>query len=103
MFQVSPEETLDARLHDLAHGAWAAAGLVKTLEELRPDDELRDLRVEQRFDDLGERAMLVNARRVHAPGEATTGWILLAIEDITQRRGDEATIRDYQEKLRSMA
>lgn len=45
--------------------------------------------VEYKFPELGQRVMLLNARRIY-DGVGTTENILLAMEDITDRPGLEA-------------
>jgi two-component system, chemotaxis family, CheB/CheR fusion protein len=56
------------------------------LEEILPQSTtLEDFEVQHNFEQLGQRTMLLNARRIVHFG-SNTQRILLAIEDITERK-----------------
>lgn len=85
-FQVSPEETENRFIYDLGNRQWDIPKLRAALEEILPQsNEFQNFEVEHEFESIGRRTMLLNARRL---AQQTNGahLILLAIEDITQRR-----------------
>ena len=87
MFERSPSETEERLISELGDGEWDS--LKSRLEEMFTDaSQVKDLEVEYPFEKLGYRAMLLNAREI-APTEAGR-LILLAIEDITERKQAEA-------------
>jgi len=85
-FQVSPEETENRRLYELGNHQWDIPKLRELLEDILPEDgQIHDFEVEHDFPNVGRRAMLINARRL-CQREPATELILLAIEDITERK-----------------
>jgi signal transduction histidine kinase len=98
-FQVSREETLGRFIYDLGNGQWDSPPLRRVLEEILPrDSHFDDFEVTHDFPYIGVRQVLLNARRMHL-GDRDTPWILLAMEDVTDRRRAEAQIRHYTERL----
>ena len=89
-FQVTPEETEGRLLFDLGHGEWDILRLRALLQNiLSRNTSFNDFEVEHVFEKLGQRTMLLNARRLD-----DLNLILLAIEDITERKwSKEATER----------
>jgi PAS domain S-box-containing protein len=99
-FHGTPEETEGRYLYDLGNGQWDIPRLRAQLEEILPQNgHFDDFEVEHTFPTIGRRAMLLNARRIHRPGNHTE-FILLAIEDITERKQAEAAVRAQREWLR---
>ena len=92
-FQVRRSETERQSLFDLGNSQWNIPQLRAQLEEVLPrDSAFEDFEVEHDFEAIGGRTMLLNARRVlSATGEPA--MILLAIEDVTERRRAEQAIR----------
>ena len=85
-FHVRPDETLQRHVYDLGDGHWNIPGLRRLLEGVLPEDRaVRDYEVSHAFPAIGERTMLLNARRL-ARNEGREEMILLAIEDITERQ-----------------
>jgi two-component system, chemotaxis family, CheB/CheR fusion protein len=77
---------LQRPIYDLGDGQWNIPGLRTLLEGVLPKDHaLRDYEVSHAFPAIGERTMLLNARRL-ARNEGRDDMILLAIEDITDRQ-----------------
>jgi PAS domain S-box-containing protein len=84
-FKVEPAETEGSMVYDLGNGQWDIPELHRLLSEVLPDNEFfEDFEVAHDFPTIGRRVMLLNARRVDH-----LQLILLAIEDITERRRAE--------------
>jgi two-component system CheB/CheR fusion protein len=84
-YHVNPEETVDRLIYELCNGQWDIPELRRLLEEVLPTDEqFEGFEVEHIFETIGRRTMLLNARRLEA-----AQLILLAIENVTERRRGE--------------
>jgi two-component system CheB/CheR fusion protein len=83
MFGVTKKETMGKVLYELGNNQWDIPRLHELLETVLPKDKsFENFEVGHDFPGIGQRKMLLNARRVS--GEAgTTQLILLAIEDVT--------------------
>jgi two-component system CheB/CheR fusion protein len=88
-FEVSPEETEGRLIFELGNGQWNIPRLRQLLEEVVPrNSRVDDFAMSHNFAGLGQRDMLLNARRVELqPGSA---FILLSIEDVTANRRNGA-------------
>ena len=65
------------------------------LEEVLPNDtELQDFEVEQNFDGIGRKTMLLNAGTMTQPENGKS--ILLAIEEIAERKRLETELTQTQ-------
>jgi PAS domain S-box-containing protein len=96
-FGADPRDTQGRLLYDLGNGQWNISGLRRLLEEIIPQHRtIEAYEVEHEFPVIGRRTMLLNARQVFDE-EHPDSALLLAIEDITQRRGAE---REKDELLR---
>jgi hypothetical protein len=72
-------------LFELQAGLWDIPELRRLLENVLPENkEFENFRIEHDFVDLGRKALLLNARKVHRI-DSGTETILLAIEDVTDR------------------
>jgi two-component sensor histidine kinase len=88
-FRVRRQDTAGRLLHDLGEGQWDIPELCALLEKVVPERaELEGFEVEAEFPGIGRRVMLLNARKVFYEGNSHT-TLLLAIEDITERRAAE--------------
>jgi two-component sensor histidine kinase len=88
-FAASREETAGRFLYDLGNGQWNIPSLRRLLEEIIPQHTtIEEFEVEHDFPALGRRTMLLNARKVFYEGNNSTS-LLLAIEDVTERRALE--------------
>lgn len=102
-FQVTAPETVGQRVYDLGNDQWDIPELRRLLESVLPEQEsFDDFEVTHRFESLGERVMLLNARTVYPP-DNNLKLILLAIEDVTERRTSEETLRAAYEREKRIA
>lgn len=86
LFRVTKEETYDKLIFKLGNGQWDMPSLKKLLIKILPKNSVfNDYEVHHKFEDIGERTMLLNARRIILEGHKTE-LILLAIEDVTDEK-----------------
>ena len=85
-FKVTPKETEQRLLYALGDGQWNIPALSQLLEDVLPKrHSFDDFLVQHDFEKIGRRTMLLNARRlVQEPDQS--GLILLAIQDVTERK-----------------
>jgi diguanylate cyclase (GGDEF)-like protein/PAS domain S-box-containing protein len=92
-FQVNPEETENRLIYDLGNRQWNIPGLRELLENiLRMNNSFEDFEVEHDFKSIGRKTMLLNARKIYREMNHTE-MILLAIEDITERKMAEEQLK----------
>lgn len=92
-FHVSKEETENRLLIELGDGQWDSPSLRALLHEvLSSRHPVTDFEVEHDFPTIGRRSMLLNARQFPLKGD-NPELILLAIEDVTERRKANATLK----------
>ncbi len=85
-FKRTKEETHGKYLYDLNSGEWDIPELRKLLEDiLQQSSVFNNFEVTHNFKKIGQKTMLLNARRIILD-ENKTELILLAIEDITPRK-----------------
>ncbi len=101
MFGVTPEETQGNLLYDLGNRQWDIPQLHKLLEEILPEKtEVRDFEVDHVFPEIGHKILFLNALEViRGLGEEGRKLILLAVEDITERKRLEEERIKIQHKL----
>jgi PAS domain S-box-containing protein len=98
-FKVTPEETIGKLIYDLGNRQWDIPKLRTLLEEILPkDNKFDDYEVEHVFSSIGHKIMLLNARRI-TQKEIGSQMILLAIEDITERKDIEAGLERTRKEL----
>jgi two-component system, chemotaxis family, CheB/CheR fusion protein len=97
-FELSPAQVEQQLIFDLGQGEWNVASLRSLLEDILPDNHvLQDFEVNQTFAQLGQRTMLLNACQLRQAD--SDHQILLAIEDITDRKQAEIQLhKSLQEK-----
>jgi PAS domain S-box-containing protein len=87
-FGVAAPDTEGRLLYDLGNGQWNIPRLRTLLEEILPQrSAFEAFEVDHDFPGVGRRTMLLNARKLR---QADTERILLAVEDVTERRRAEA-------------
>ncbi len=102
-FKVLPEETSHRFIYELGNHQWDLPKLRTLLEEVLPKKtSLRDYRVEHKFPAIGERVMLLNARRIQQKG-GSEEQILLTIEDITAQDRAEKKLQESELKLKKLS
>ncbi len=96
-FGLSRDDVLGRPFHALGDGQWDVPELRARLNEILPrHSAMESVEVEQEFSGLGRRTMLLDAREVVGGLSGEQGshpGILLAIEDITDRRAAERALR----------
>jgi two-component system CheB/CheR fusion protein len=99
MFRVTSGATEGRGLFDLAGGRWDIAVLRQRLAEVHAGGaELRGLDVTVDLEEVGRRILLLNARRIVGYGEEPR-HILLAFEEVTERRRTETDLRVQRDDL----
>ncbi len=103
VFKVNPKETVGQLVYDLGNKQWDIPKLRELLETILPQKTTFDnYEVEHDFATIGRRIMLLNARQIKR-GFGKERIILLAIEDITERREIENGLEKAHEELQELA
>jgi PAS domain S-box-containing protein len=101
-FNVSPLETENLLIYDLGSGQWNIPELRTLLNEvLSKQHPVHDFEIERTFPTIGCRIMRLNARRFESV-DSRPDQILLAIEDITERRQAQEAVRDSEIRYRRL-
>lgn len=101
-FLVAPVDTIGRSLFDLGNRQWMIPRLQTLREEVvQQKRAVEDYEVEHEFPELGRRTMLLNARQIEGPGQPATR-ILLAIEDVTERKRSQLAIAERESRLRAI-
>ncbi len=89
-FEVGPSETVGRELGKLGNGQWDIPDLTRLLDNVIPDSEtIEDYEVTLDFPHIGEKVILLNARKIFREGN-NSKTLLLAMEDVTEQRQIEA-------------
>lgn len=98
-FNTLEEETVGKSFFALRNGLWDIPALRSDLENsLLTEGRITDVEIKQKFEDIGERTLLLNACRI-ARKEDTELLILLAFEDITDTRNRENELINFSQEL----
>ena len=101
-FDVSKEETEGRFLYDLGNGQWNIPRLRTLLAEVLSNSHpIHDFKVEHDFPAIGKKIMLLNARRFESV-DSQPELILLAIEDITERKQAEVAVQTSEVRYRRL-
>jgi len=86
IFKVEQEETIGHLIFDVGNKQWDIPALRTLLEEILPTHiRFDNYEVEHNFPTIGRKTMLLNARQIYRK-DVGMQMILLAIEDITERK-----------------
>ena len=114
-FEVGEKETIGRLLPDLGNRQWDIPNLLKLLKEVIPEKKVvQDYEVEHKFEQIGERTMVLNACQLRVPKQVAViiageieeeeeeeeELILLAIEDITERERLQKELKASEERYR---
>jgi hypothetical protein len=94
-FRVGSEQTENKFIYDLGDGQWDIPALRSLLEKILPEKKtVKDYEVTHVFEAIGEKTMLLNASQIDS-----VQLIILAIEDITDRKQLEIKMAEYTKGL----
>jgi PAS domain S-box-containing protein len=101
-FHASKEETEGHFVYALGNGQWDIPQLRSLLSQVLSNSHpVEDFEVDHAFPALGRRNMLLNARRF-PPDSKEPELVLLAIEDVTDRRRAEAAVAHSEVRYRRL-
>jgi len=101
-FRMKREESEGRPIYALGNGQWDLPELRLLLERILPQHTVMEgYEVDQEFSPLGRRTMVLNARTVFFE-ENARALILLAIEDITDRRVAERRLADLLQQKETL-
>ena len=111
VFKVAEKDTIGRPLPDLGDGQWNIPKLLQLLKEIIPEKKVvKDYEVEHQFEQIGQRVMILNVCQLRvskkiaaivggAIEEEEEELVLLAIEDITERKKAYDELKETREKL----
>ncbi len=98
-FMTSEDKTEGKSFYQLGNGQWDIPSLRLILENsLSAEGRVSDVEIKHRFEDIGERILLLNACRIDRKDSAEL-LILLAFEDITDTRSRENDLVAFSGEL----
>jgi hypothetical protein len=90
---VNPEETEKRLIYEVGNRQWDIPGLRDLLENILPmKSSFEGFEVEHDFESVGRKTMLLNARKIYREMNHVE-MILLALEDITERKKAEEQLK----------
>lgn len=101
-FHVTRPETESQLIYDIGNGQWDIKKLRVLLEEIIPQSkQVDDYEVTHDFDHIGQKVMLLNAREILRQDNRQE-VILLAIEDITDKKYLELQAKTAESQINSI-
>ncbi|HEY2987085.1 MAG TPA: CheR family methyltransferase, partial [Candidatus Binatia bacterium] len=99
-FKVAREETVGRLIYEVGNRQWDIPRLRELLEEVLPREaRFENLEVEHQFPSIGHRIMSLSARRIYDKQQKAVQLILLAIDDITDRKQAEQALHALTQEL----
>lgn len=96
MFDMTREDTEGRLIYELSNGTWDMPVLRDVLERVLPENKaFDDLEVEEEFEGIGRRIIVLNARQLD-----DHEMVLLAFEDVTERRTSEKRLLETEDRYR---
>src|SRR5579872_5007106 len=100
-FHVAPEVTENHLIYELGNGQWDIPDLRRLLEDVVPKSSVfNDFELVHTFPVIGRRVMLLNACKLKAGNHREL--LVLAMEDVTERRGAEEVIAKAAAALKAI-
>jgi two-component sensor histidine kinase len=101
-FRVGSERVVGRSIYDLLEGQFNVSTLHPLLAKVVPDRSImKDFEISATFADIGERTLLLDARKIFYP-ENGHETLLLAFEDVTERRAIEREKETLLEQTREL-
>ena len=101
-FKEDTNKTIGNFIYDLGNGQWNLPILRHLLENILPEKEVfNDFEVTHNFENIGLKIMLLNARQIYRK-DINSKLILLAFEDITERKKLEDLLILSEERYRRL-
>ncbi|TXD85578.1 PAS domain S-box protein [Subsaximicrobium wynnwilliamsii] len=101
-FKVNETDTEGSLIYELGNKQWNIPALRNLLESILPEAEsFFDFEMIHTFESIGERTMLLNARKIKGERESRK-MILLAIEDITEKKRLLQREQELLEKFKNL-
>src|SRR4029077_2633706 len=97
-FKISLRQTLNRKVYELGNRQWNIPALRTLLEAVLPRKKsFKDFEMTHEFESIGTRTLMLSGRQVDHIQR-----ILLVIEDITERRAEQAGIRTSEIRYRRL-
>ena len=102
VFHTTPKKTVGDFFYELGKGQWNIPRLRELLGKVLPANQVfQDFEMVQNFPGIGFRTMLLNGRLLPL-GAPDHDLILLAIEDVTDRKRAEQALQESETRLRTL-
>ena len=101
-FHCIPEEIEGQLFYNICNKKWDIPELKELLVHILPEKTtFENFEVSAVFDRIGVRTMLLNARKIYRD-DNNTNMVLLAIEDITERKNTQEILHEKIDELKMM-
>jgi two-component system CheB/CheR fusion protein len=99
-FRLSPDETEGHYFHEIGNGMFNIAELKKhLLQVIASNMSFQNVELKAKLQSAGKRTLMYSAMRM-AQEESKNNRILLSVEDITQRKKTDETLKENEERFR---